>query len=125
MIELTLDDFLKIDDRKEAKQVLKSIADQNSDREIGEHWGMSIPQIRKMRVEMGIKKRAANGRKRAVKKQVKTTTDITLAGNLDYDISIQGTLTGEMLHEKLDDLKSLLSTMPGEMFEVKIHSTHS
>jgi len=123
VIELTLDDFVKIEDKKDAKQVLKKIADQNSDREIAEHWGMSIPQIRKMRVDMGIKKRTANGNKRAAKKQVKTT-DLS-AGNLDYNISIEGTLTGELLHDKLDELKSLLSTMPSEMFEVKIHSAHS
>ncbi len=86
MIELTVDDFVKIEDKKEAKQVLKRIADQNSDREIADHWGMSIPQVRKMRVEMGIKKRAGNGKKRTAKKQTKTT-DPTLAGNLDYDIS--------------------------------------
>jgi hypothetical protein len=124
MIEITLNDFQNIEDKKEAKQVLKKIADQNSDREIADHWGISIPHVRKMRADMGIKKRAGtgNGRKRT-KKQTKAT-DVS-AGSLDYNLSIEGTLTGKMLHERLDELKSLLSAMPGELFEVKIHSAHN
>ena len=122
MIELTLDDFKKIEDQKEAKKVFKELANQNSDREISEYWGIPIPHVRKMRADMGIKKRAGNGRKKT--KIQSKVTDVS-AGNLDYKLSIEGKLTGEMLHERLDELKSLVSAMPGEIFEVKIHSAHS
>ncbi len=119
MIEIALDDFVKIEDQKEAKKVLKELATKNSDRVIAEHWGIPISKFRKLRADMGIKKRAGNGRK------MKIETKTVSAGNLDYNISIEGKLTGEMLHERLDELKSLVAAMPAETFEVKIHSAHS
>lgn len=119
MIEMTLNDFERIEDQKEARKVLKNIADQNSDREVAEHWGIPIMKVRKMRADMGIKKRAGNGRQK-VNRQTKAK-DIP-AGSFDYSLSIEGTLTGEMLNDKLDELKSLLAAMPGEIFEVRIKS---
>lgn len=120
MIEITLDEFERIEDQKVARKVLKNIADKNSDREVAEHWGIPILQVRKMRVDMGIKKRAGNGRQKVYKQ---TKEKKLHSGNLDYSLSIEGTLTGEMLNEKLDELKSLLAAMPGEIFEVSIKTT--
>ncbi len=118
LIELSYADFQKIEDSKEQRKAFKKITDQNSDRVIGEEWGLSMGAVRKMRHEMGIKKRAGNGRPKGTKQSV--PRDVPSDFSSEYYVKIEGRLSTTSLTEKLENIRAFLDAVPGEQFDVKV-----
>lgn len=139
---ISFEEFMKIEDKTEAQNVLKQLVANNSDSRLAEHWGIPLHRVKTLRNDLGlIKDRkgdlieirepekwgATKRTRKRTKKPAETQENeklLSIVPDNEFQVMLTGVFSVDELGDRLEALRAMLPSVSGKFFtEIRLRET--